>query len=92
MSPLIALLTAWGVLTGILVVLLIYRSTLTLHEEDQIFLSDSDSHLQREQEELSVKVNRITPVVRLLGAASTLLILFIGGLALYQQLNRTGLE
>ncbi len=92
MSTMMILLIAWAGLTSILVLLLIYRSTLTLHEEDQIFLSDSDSHLQREQEELTVKVNRITPVVRLLGAASTLLILFIGGLALYQQLNRTGLE
>jgi hypothetical protein len=63
-----------------------------MHEDDQIFLSDSDSHLQKEQEELTVRMNRLTPFVRLLGAASTLLILFIGGLALYQQLNRTGLD
>ena len=86
------MLIAWAGLTSNLVLLLLYRSTLTLHEDDQIFLSDSDSHLQREQEELTVKVNRITPLVRLLGAAATLRILFIGGLALYQQLNRTGLE
>ena len=92
MSTMMILLIAWAGLTTILILLLIYRSTLTLHEDDQIFLADSDSHLQREQEELSVKVNRITPFVRLLGAASTLLILFIGGLALYQQLNRTGLD
>jgi hypothetical protein len=92
MSTMMILLIAWAGLTTILILLLIYRSTLTLHEEDQIFLSDSDAHLQREQEEISLKVNRLTPFVRLLGAASTLLILFIGGMALYQQLNRTGLE
>ena len=92
MSTMMILLIAWAGLTSILILLLIYRSTLTLHEDDQIFLSDSDSHLQKEQEELSVKVNRLTPFVRLLGAASTLLILFIGGLALYQQLNKTGLD
>ena len=92
MSTMMIMLIAWAGLTSILILLLIYRSTLTLHEDDQIFLSDSDSHLQKEQEELSVKVNRLTPFVRLLGAASTLLILFIGGLALYQQLNKTGLD
>lgn len=92
MSTMMILLIAWAGLTTILILLLIYRSTLMMHEDDQIFLSDSDSHLQREQEELSVRVNRITPFVRLLGAASTLLILFIGGLALYQQLNKTGLD
>lgn len=92
MSTMMILLIAWAGLTSILILLLIYRSTLTLHEEDQIYLTDSDSHLQREQEEISLKVNRITPFVRLLGAASTLLILFIGGLALWQQFNKTGLE
>ena len=92
MSTMMILLIAWAGLTSILILLLIYRSTLTLHEDDQIFLSDSDSHLQREQEELTVKVNRITPFVRLLGAASLFMILLIGGLELYQQLNRTSLE
>jgi hypothetical protein len=86
------LLIAWAGLTTILILLLIYRSTLTMHEDDQIFLSDSDSHLQREQEELTARMNKVTPLVRLLGAASMLLILFIAGLALYQQLNKTGLE
>ena len=92
MSTMMILLIAWAGLTTILILLLIYRSTLSLHEDDQIFLSDSDAHLQKEQEEINLKMNRITPFVRLLGAASTLLILFIGGLALYHQLNRTGLE
>jgi uncharacterized membrane protein YjfL (UPF0719 family) len=86
------LLIAWAGLTTILILLLIYRGTLTMHEDDQIFLSDSDSHLQREQEELTARMNKVTPLVRLLGAASMLLILFIAGLALYQQLNKTGLE
>ena len=35
MSPLVWMLTVWGVLTAILVVLLIYRSTLTMHEDDE---------------------------------------------------------
>ena len=39
------LLTIWGVLTGILVLLLIYRSTLAMHEDDQLFLNDAESHL-----------------------------------------------
>jgi hypothetical protein len=87
MSPLIALLTAWGVLTGILIVLLIYRSTLTMREDDQLYLSDSESHMQKEQTEILHKVNRLTPAVRWLGAASGLLILVIAGLAIYQGLN-----
>jgi hypothetical protein len=84
---LITLLIVWGVLTAILIVLLIYRSTLTMQEDDQLYLSDSESHMQKEQTEILAKVNKINPLVRWLGAASGLLILVIAGIAVYQGLN-----
>lgn len=88
MSLLTMLLIAWGVLTTILIVLLIYRSTLTMHEDDQLFLDDAESHMQKEQTELITKVNRITPFVRAFGALSGVLILVIAGLAIWQGLNQ----
>lgn len=88
MSPLMALLVVWGVLTGVLVILLIYRSTLTMQEDDQLFLDESESHMEQEQIELMQKVNKINPFVRYLGAASGLLILVIAGIAIYQGLNQ----
>ncbi len=87
MSLLVWLLISWGVLTTILIVLLIYRSTLTMHEEDQLFLDESEAHMQKEQTELMQKVDRMSPFLRILGAASGLLILVIAGLAVYQGLN-----
>jgi Tfp pilus assembly protein PilN len=87
MSPLIGLLIVWGVLTAVLVILLIYRSTLTMREDDQLYLSDSGSSMQQEQTEILTKVNKLTPMVRILGAASGVLILVIAGMALYTQLN-----
>ena len=87
MSPLVWMLTVWGVLTAILVVLLIYRSTLTMHEDDQLFLDESESHMEKEQIQLMQKVDRINPFVKWLGATSGLLILVIAGVALYQQLT-----
>ncbi len=87
MSPLVGLLIVWGVLTAVLVILLIYRSTLTMREDDQLYLSDSGSSMQQEQTEILTKVNKLTPMVRILGAASGLLILVIAGMALYTQLN-----
>ena len=92
MSPLIWLLIVWGVLTAILIVLLIYRSTLTMQEDDQLFLNESESHMQTEQTELLMKVNRITPIVKILGAVSGVMILVIAGLFIYQGLNNTGME
>ena len=88
MSLLTMLLIAWGVLTTILIVLLIYRSTLTMHEDDQLFLDEAESHMQKEQTELISKVNRITPFVRAFGALSGVLILVIAGLAIWQGLNQ----
>lgn len=87
MSPLFVLATVWGALTVVLVVLLIYRSTLTMQEDDQLYLSDSESHMQKEQTEILAKVNKINPLVRWLGASSAVLLLVIAGLGAYQLLN-----
>ena len=88
MSTMVWLLIVWGVLTGVLIILLIYRSTLTMQEDDQLFLNESESHMEREQVEILAKVNRINPFVKWLGAASGLLILVIAGLAIYTGLNQ----
>ena len=50
----------FGVFAVGLIILLIYKSTLTMHEDDQLFLDDHNSHMQDEQTELLVKVNRLT--------------------------------
>jgi uncharacterized membrane-anchored protein YhcB (DUF1043 family) len=89
MSPLVWMLTLWGVLTGVLVVLLIYRSTLTMQEDDQLFLDDTKSALEQEQREIIAKVNKLTPFVKILGAASGLMFLVIAGMFIYQGLNNT---
>ena len=86
MTPMFGLLVAWGILTGILIILLIYRSTLTMHEDDSIFLNDTESQMHKDQMEVLVKMNRITPIVKILGALSGVMILIIAGLFVYQGL------
>jgi uncharacterized membrane-anchored protein YhcB (DUF1043 family) len=81
--------TVWGVLTGLLVILLIYRSTLTMQEDDQLFLDDTKSAMEQEQAELMQKVNKINPFVKILGAASGLMFLVLAGMFIYQGLNNT---
>lgn len=88
MSMLMWPLIVWGILTAVLVILLIYRSTLTMHEDDQLFLDDSASGMAQEQAELMTKLNKVTPFVKWLGAASGVLILVIAGMAIYQGLNQ----
>jgi hypothetical protein len=87
MSLLVLLLIVWGGLTAVLIVLLIYRSTLTMHEDEQLFLDESSSHMAEEQRELVKKVNKINPLVRIFGASSGLLILVIAGIWIYQALT-----
>lgn len=89
MSPLLMLLIAWAVLTVVLILLLIYRSTLTMHEDDQLFLSEGESQMQVDQEENLRKINRLTPFVRALGGASAVLIVVIAGIWLYTGWNAT---
>ncbi len=88
MQMLVWPLIVWGVLTAILIILLIYRSTLTMQEDDQLFLGESESHMEKEQIELMHKVNKVTPIVRWLGAVSGVLILVIAGVAIYQGLQQ----
>jgi hypothetical protein len=81
------LLIAWGIVTGVLIILLIYRSTLTMKEDDQLFLDESSSGMAAEQRELIAKVNKINPLVKVLGGTSGLMILVVAGWAVYIGLN-----
>jgi hypothetical protein len=83
-----ALLSVWGGLTLVLVILLIYRGTLTMHEDDQLFLDSAEDHMQKEQQELLIKMDKITPWVRILGACSALLIVVIAGISFFANLTR----
>jgi Tfp pilus assembly protein PilN len=88
MTPMVGLLVAWGILTTILVVLMIYKSTLTMHEDDSIFLNETESQMEKDQVEILAKVNKITPMIKVLGAISGLMILVIAGMFVYDGLMR----
>jgi hypothetical protein len=74
------LLIVWGVLLACLLGLLAYNATLTRYEEDQLFLSDSNSVEKTHQDEIVAKLRRTQPLVRVFGSLSGLLTLAIVGL------------
>lgn len=84
MTPLLIL---WAGLTVVLVFLLIYRSTLAMHEDDQLFLDSAEAHMAKEQEELTIKMNKLQPWVRICGAGSAILFVVIAGMMLYERFN-----
>ena len=70
-----------------LIVLLIYKSTLTMHEDDQLFLDQANSHMQEEQTELLTKVNRLTIPMRVFSIGSGVFLLAFLAMLIYQKLN-----
>ena len=82
------LLIMWAVPTVVLIFLLIYKSTLTMHEDDQLFLDDAESQLAQEQAELMQRMDKIQPYIRGLGVASGVLIVMIFGLWIYDGISR----
>ena len=82
------LLIMWAVPTVVLIFLLIYKSTLTMHEDDQLFLDDAESQMAQEQAELMQRMNRIQPYIRGLGVISGVLIVMIFGIWIYDGISR----
>ena len=77
----------FGVFAVGLILLLIYKSTLTMHEDDQLFLDDNNSHMQEEQTELLVKVNRLTVPMWVFSIGSGVFLLVLVAMLIYQKLN-----
>jgi multisubunit Na+/H+ antiporter MnhB subunit len=87
MTLLMLVSIVFGVFAVGLVLLLIYKSTLTMHEDEQLFLDDANSHMQEEQTELLVKVNRLTIPVRIFSIGSGVFLLVLVAMLIYQKLN-----
>jgi len=77
----------FGVFAIGLILLLIYKSTLTMHRDDQLFLDDASSHMQDEQTELLAKVNRLIIPIRVFSIGSGVFLLALAAMWLYQKLN-----
>jgi Tfp pilus assembly protein PilN len=84
MSTLQMLLAAWGVVTVVLIVVLIYRSSVATHEEDQLFLDDAEASLASEQRAVVARLERLSRPITVLTVVSGALLAVIAGLWLYQ--------
>ena len=87
-QPLTWSLIAWGGVTAALVIILIYRSLVSMKEEDQIFLDPAEFKLQQEQEEILQRIHKIDPYAKGFGLASAGLLLVCGGVFMYEALRR----
>jgi hypothetical protein len=87
-SPLTWLLFAWGAVTTAFVILMIYRSLITMREDDQLFLDSAQKAAAAEQLEIQNKLSRLRPYAKGLGYASACLAVGVVGVWLYQAMTR----
>lgn len=75
---------SWGVITAFLVVLVVYRGTLSSREDDQIFIDDAEQHHYQEQLVIIDRISRLTKPIVALGILSGALLLASAGVWIYQ--------
>ena len=86
-GPLAFLLLTWGVVTSVLVVLVVYRVTLSSREDDQIFITKAEDHLAAEQRVIVSKITQLSRPIFALTVASSVLLLATAGVWIYQGLK-----
>jgi len=75
-GPLAYLLLSWGMITVALVVLLIYRTTLSSKEDDQLYLNKAEvSMMGSDQAVLITRLNRLGKPIVALAILSGILLL-----------------
>ena len=76
------MIETWAVVSAALVIVMVYRATLTQHETDRLFLGDEDtlcaSHVEHRR--LLTRVHRLRPLYQGLTGATILMSALIAGL------------
>ena len=63
-SPLMWGLFVWAAITSVFVILMIYRSLITMREDDQLFLDPTQTVLQNEQKVIQQKLDHLRPYTK----------------------------
>ena len=86
-GPILYLLIVWGVITATFLALLLWRSILTTHEDDQLCIDAAGDHIAQEQRELIAKITKLSKPIATSGIAAVTLLLLVAGMWLYQGLK-----
>jgi hypothetical protein len=83
-GPVLYLLIACGVITAAFLGLLIWKSLLESHEDDQIFLGAAGQHMAQEQQQLVARINTLSRPILTTGILAGVLLLTAAGIWVYQ--------
>jgi len=88
LSLLAWLVIAWGAITSILVLLLVYRGMIGMHQEDQVFLSGAGKAFEAENAETEARLSRLRPYVRAVSLVSAVLAVAVAAIWVTQAMQR----
>lgn len=74
----------WGSVTTVFVALMIWKSLVSLKEEDIVILDPAEDRQAAEQQMIVAKVERVTLWAKRFGYASLALLLVVGGIWAYR--------
>jgi hypothetical protein len=86
-GPVLYLLIAWGTVTAVFLALLLWRSILTTHEDDQLCIDAAGDHMAQEQRELIAKITKLSKPIATSGIMAGVLLLLLAGMWLYAGLK-----
>lgn len=82
--PLDYLLIAWGVVTAVLVVLVIYGNALSTREDEELYINKNEENIMAAgQQQIVGKMNRLARVILYLAVASGVLLVVTGAIWAY---------
>jgi hypothetical protein len=83
-EALIGVLAVWGAVTAALIGLLVYRGTLEIREDDQIFLDSAGESMASEQRQIVERIDKLAKPIKLLLILSIVLLLAAAGVWLFE--------
>jgi Fe2+ transport system protein B len=84
---LLSISVLWGIFLCGCITIFIYHATLTMHEDERLFLDDTEARIQEQQSEMFSKVNRVTRYVGLASGTLTLMLALVYVFAYYSNTN-----
>ena len=84
---LFVLMASWGTVTAILVIMLIYRSMLGTHDEEQIFLDPAEKAMAERQQAVAHRIQMLARPIVAMFVLSGALFLTAAGVWLWQGLQ-----
>ncbi len=87
-SLVMGLLVGWMAVTAVFFLIWIYQAMVGLHEDEQLFIDESEAHLAKEQSEVFQQMDRLRPYFLGSLVASVVLGVTTFGAWIFQQLSQ----